>query len=533
MSFFGNHRSSPLRSRSWTPQAVSWIRSIGSGLLLGLSMPPGGWGLCALVAWVPLLVEWRRVGTPRWSFARVLGAGGVAAVVAFGWCLRHPLWPSALAGVGVATLWSLGLALPWMAGAVYLQRNAPNRAWVVLIAGTLLLEFVWSIGPWAMPWAPLGHTLADRPMLAWLVAAWGVPGLSLLVLLTNALGAELWRALWASSLPPARATLVRCAGLGLFIGGLVLHAGSLTRESPPSAPSEDPSAAPSLFLVQPGTPASAWAALDAPHRVADLLALTSAAVDTARTPPELIVWPETALPPIDYAAHRARLQRWVDRTGLPVLTGALAPLSATDGPYRHANRLLLFTPQRPPQRYDKHHLVPFVEGVPGADAVPHLASLAVSGGGVAGYRRGPGAQALFTDVLHIAPLICLESVVAPYVRRAVVDAAEPPDLLIAASQTGWWNTPRPARQHLAFSRLRVLETGRPFVLVTVYGPTTLIRPNGSTGPRLNWGDRGVLRVSLPPPDVLPPYARRSPVWLAGGCILLLVLVVFSRPVGRN
>lgn len=510
-----------------------------------MSMPPGlgtpdAFGWVALVAWVPLLSRWRTHGTPERSVQEALLMGSVAGMVAFGWGVQHPFWPAALASVGVVALWALSLAVPWAAGAAFVRRGAFGRAYAVWIAAALALDALWSMGPWALPWGRIGHALAAVPVVPWLVAGWGVGGLSACVLLGNALATELWLAYRAGATPGESslhsAAGVRALVLGSLLAGLVGHAVMLNRIAFTPARDGRHAAAtqPTLFLVQPGTSPHDWAALDAPQRVSDLQALTNAALDTAATPPALAVWPETALPPVHHDSLRHRVQQWVNRTGVPLLTGAIAPVSDSaaslpEGPYRHANRLYLLRPHKPVQAYDKHHLVPFVERVPGASVLSALGALAVSGGGVAGYRRGPGPQTLGTGGLRIAPLICLESVVGPYVWRAVQQALRP-HVLITASHTGWWNSPRPGRQHLAFSRLRSLETGTPLALVTVRGPTALVYPDGRLSRRLPWTARGVLAVALPAPRPPPSPVRIGPLaWLGiGGLLLALAGIPWRR-----
>ena len=496
---------------------MAWSLPIGTGVVLGVSFPPmGGAGIgIGLIALVPLLVRWLEGGLPTRVLHEVALAGGIAGAVAFGWGVWHPFWPSAAAAVGGIGLWAFGFALPWMAGAVWVRRNQLGRAWLVVIGGTLVLEGLWSIGPWALPWGGLGHTLASVPVLSSLAAAWGVPGLSLLVLVANAWVAEsvyalrVHRSSGRSRTPHDRR---RWAVLLLCVMGLVGHAVWLDRVH--SVVSEPPPDAPVLFLVQPGHTPTDWATLDDPKRVRDLQVLTIAALDTARRFPDMVVWPETAVPPDPSDTLRTHLQRWVEQHNVPLLTGAIAHVP-TARPYRHANRLTLFQPHATRQTYDKHHLVPFVEGVPGAEALPFVAHGAVAGGGVAGYQRGPGPTLLSVrrprsrDTLRLAPLICLESVIGPYVQRYMA-ARRWPEALVVASQTGWWGTPRPARQHLAFSRLRTLETGRPLALVTVAGPTTAVAPDGTVGRRLPWGERGVVAVRLPSPASRPPYATQPP-----------------------
>jgi apolipoprotein N-acyltransferase len=208
--------------------------------------------------------------------------------------------------------------------------------------------------------------------------------------------------------------------------------------------------------------------------------------------------------------HR-RIQALVDSLDIPLLTGAVDTAPARDGRPRYRNRVRLFLPGASPPdarsggaadaslAYDKHHLVPFAEHVPLVDDWPALQRLSVPAGGVAGYVRGPG-PVLFSiptrtpgTPVRVAPLICFETVVGPYVQTA----AEKADVIVAVSQVGWWGTSGILPQYRALTRLRALETGRPIVVATVTGPSFVARPDGTVDVLTDWMSSTTSHAAIP------------------------------------
>jgi apolipoprotein N-acyltransferase len=203
---------------------------------------------------------------------------------------------------------------------------------------------------------------------------------------------------------------------------------------------------------------------------------------------------------------------------VPLLTGGIfqAPGAEADAG-AVTNGAVLVAPGVPAQRYDKTRLVPFAERVPGVGLLPALDAFAVPAGGVRAYRRGDGPRVLTVrdttardttaddarEATHVGPMICFESVFGglgrAYARRGA-------DVLVVLAQSGWWAGGRGARQHLALTRLRAVETGRAVVVATVSGVSALVLPDGRVTASLGWQQRGVLRVRvpLPPRDRVPP-----------------------------
>ena len=492
----------PLDASTWRAIGASVI----SGVAFGISLPPGSLGLLAGVAWVPLLIRWMQA-PPRRMAVEAFAAWVVAAAVGVSWVLQHPFPATRWASAGGLLTWAFLFALPWPLSAAVRRRWGLPAGLLALLALHLGVEGLLSRGPWAFPWALLGHALSEVTIVRQLAAVGGVSLLSAWLAGVNGAVAGLW-----TGRVSRKGSLLVLAGL--LVGGAGADRWSSSATSPPTSSSmSSPMSSTDTrqaLLIQPGTPPARWADVDDRFRVAHLQSLTTSALDTLSTPPDVIVWPETALPvlpPEEQDSLTRSVQAWIGDLEVPLVTGGIvhAPStahSAAPSPYR--NRAWFFQPPRPdrpalddrssPQTYDKHHLVPFAERVPGIDAVPGLRALRVPAGGVPGYQRGDGPVVWDTPLGPASPMICFESVVLPYALEAARAGA---NLFITVAQTGWWGPGAGPEQHLAFSRLTAIATGRPILLSTVQGPSTLISPTGTSTPWPPFGSEAVVELDVP------------------------------------
>ncbi len=133
--------------------------------------------------------------------------------------------------------------------------------------------------------------------------------------------------------------------------------------------------------------------------------------------------------------------------------------------------------------YDKVHLVPFGEYLPGPlDAALRAVGLrqfvAVPGGFSAGSLAG---QRILTvpGLPPVAATICYEAIFPGAILPAGhAPAPRPPGLILNVTNDAWFgDTPGP-RQHLAQARLRAVEEGLPLVRDANTGISAVIDPHG-------------------------------------------------------
>lgn len=432
------------------------------------------------------------------------------------WVAARGAWIGFLGGMGYGAV-----ALSWIISPFLVE--AETYAWMAPFALAFMaagLGFFWALAAWAarffgaagfaltltaveylrghiltgFPWAMPGHVWISTPVAQ--AGAWvGPTGLTLLLLL---MAAGLARFRLPQMLASA-AVLAGVWGLGLWV-----LAQPLPR--PPGAV---------LRLVQPNAEqALKWEPALARQHFDVLLAHTA-----AEGSPDLVIWPETALPYLlerhsDLAPMIASAAQ-----GVPVALGA----QREDGA-RFWNSLTVITPDgQIGPRYDKHHLVPFGEYIPLGDLAFRLFGLrAFAAQEGAGYSAGTGPALLdFGPKLGKAlPLICYEAVFPQDVNAAPAR----PDWLLQITNDAWFGTLSGPFQHADQARMRAIEQGLPLVRAANTGVTAVYDARGRVVADLPFGTEAHLDAPLPaalPPTAFSRFGEAPVLVLLAGLALVL------------
>lgn len=390
---------------------------------------------------------------------------------------------------------ALGLGLFW-ALALGVTRALGGRA-APFIAMVMLIEAVRTYLLTGFPWAQVGHALIDTPLLHW--SSWG--GALALTGLVSAGAAGLWllaERRWAP-------------GAALLALPAILWAAAIPLTPDGAAGPE----AATIRLVQPNAPQhEKWDPEKALGFFERQLEYTAAPPEGPA--PDLIVWPETAIP---WVLERAR-------PALDAISGAAGDTPVVLGLQRFEGRryynslIRLDRAGEVSALYDKHHLVPFGEYMPLGDFLANFGIYGLASNEGNGYSFGPGPQVIDLGKLGLAlPLICYEGVfpqdVGAYDRR--------PDMLLLITNDAWFGQILGPYQHLAQARLRSAEQGLPMIRVANTGVSAMIDATGRVTASLPLGEAGWTDAPLPPPLPKTPYARTGDTPIAGFALFLLVL----------
>jgi apolipoprotein N-acyltransferase len=179
-------------------------------------------------------------------------------------------------------------------------------------------------------------------------------------------------------------------------------------------------------------------------------------------------------------------------------------------------------------RYEKHHLVPFGEYVPGRGLIKHFFNLAdVPLDGVA----GPGPGILHTAAGPLGVLISYE-VFFDHLARSGVRAGG--QVLVVPTNTASYRSSQVPTQELAAARLRAWETGRWVLQVTPTGYTAVVGPDGQVRQHSRLGAAGVLLASVPRRDGRTVYVDLGDTpFVIGAGVLLGVAWILGRARGRR
>lgn len=480
---------------------------LGGDLLIGAAAALGQapWGLWPVTVLALAALIWRVATAPssRAAAWRALAIGAGHFALALAWITQPFLveadrygWMSPFA----LLLTALGGALFWALPALAAHRLGWNRASRATALALALLVSDWLRG-WiftGLPWALTGHVWIDTP--AGQIAAWlGAPGLSALTLAAALLPV----------LGSTRRNIATGAGLSAALIALAWGAG-LARLAQPLPPDRDQI----TRLVQPNADQTLkWDPFWAPQFYDRLTALSALPLDPALGDgrPDLVVWPETAVPFLLNEAGPA-LEDIAAQSGATTLVG----IQRSDGA-AWFNSLAEFTPDaRIGAVYDKFHLVPFGEYIPWGDALARFGINAFAAQHGNGYSRGPGPQVIEVEGLPpFQPLICYEAIFERHLLRG-----QRPEWILQVTNDAWFGTWSGPYQHLAQARLRAIQSGLPLLRAANTGVSAVIDARGGLRATLALNRDGVLDAAL-------PGALQPTLWWRWGDLPMLALMALA------
>ncbi len=408
-----------------------------SAALLSMAYPPFGLGFLAFVGIIPMLpiVE---TASPAKVLMKFWFAGILFHAATVLW-ISHVTWVGAILGV---IFLGLLYAVPFTAAAYARTRGIDLRFshCRFFIAG---FEWACSHEVMAFPWMIFGNSQASYPWLVQFADITSVFGVSWWVIAVNVI-------VYLSLKEKKACYAVVIAALFIVpfaYSSAVLHA------------SPKPERSLRVAIVQGNVPQDDKWGGDVEWNI-DLY--RSMSLQAAKRRPELLVWPETAIPAYvlqdPYYLHM--MQSFVDTLGIPVLTGLPTVDLNTEIPYEERetwNSAALFLPGgSDAQRYDKIHVVPFGEAFPFDDMFPQLRKIDL---GQANWNEGKN-KVVFRGCdlppFHVA--ICFESIFPDLNREFVRKGSR---FITVITNDAWFGPRTAPYQHAMISAMRAIEFHRP------------------------------------------------------------------------
>ena len=479
-------RRGHVRIADRTPRGV--LIGATAGLLWGaafsaVAAPPLSRWLAGLVALGGLFYAWdvaARRGRPREAASGGFAFGLCAFALGCHW-IHHglhvtagrPAWLSVSLLLLLAAIMGFWLALGgfWAAHAAERSRLAP----------VLVFPAVWTLIEWlrgwaftGVPWLSAGYLAGPAVAGSWLahLAAWG--GAGLLGLFTASLAGT------ALAVLRSRTGVLR---RGLVVALCVGAAGALA-QIPYGEPWKSGTADwLRVRLVQGGVPQERkWGDdfRDALQRYRQLSFEPHRSGNPGDEPPDLIVWPELAIPSTRAGAREfvGEMDRLAGRQGSALALGILSE----NGDGDLLNSLVVVGAGE--GVYSKRRLVPFSER----------------------FAEGPAAQAPIRVGRALCGVsICYEAAFGREQRDWLPEA----HLLVNVSNDGWFDTTPVLDQHLDMVRVRAMESGRFLVRAANTGITAVATPSGVVRQQLPKHAPGFLDARLPLLRGETPYVRHG------------------------
>ncbi|MDP6523947.1 MAG: apolipoprotein N-acyltransferase [Kiritimatiellia bacterium] len=547
----------PKKKQKWYPVIWRLICSIMTGLLVASSSPPMESWEAAWVALIPMLIL-SRLSSPRSSFKwgflsglfhwlpslawllRLCSNGGPLPLVVLGWLLLSAYCALYTGGFYASSSWLInwGLGTSGDGKGIGEWINFLRRPVLVLLVPFLWVgfEYLRSTLLTGFSWNALGVS-QYRNLAIIQVAEWGgVYAVSAVLLVMNTA-----MALTALDVFPADGTRRRRVRVELMIGlsicALCWVMG--TRRANLFGSSHPGDRSVKVAAVQPNIPQLEKWTKEAVLDIYRSLAYQTELAATSR--PDLIIWPETALPgafpndleAIRFAADMASL-------GAPVLVGAMETAeSESTGDFEFCNSSFLVDPDGAVrQKYRKIHLVPFGEYIPFDRSIPFLSRCAPLG-----FSCTPGTRSTVFRLKGIpfSSLICFEDTIPALGRKAVLAGAR---LLINQTNDAWFDGSSGARQHVSHCVFRCVENRVEAVRSANTGITCHIDRRGrlsaleQLGSGSTFAGFAVYGVTIPSDDMdLSLYTRFGDAIFAVPCAVFAVaaclMILYENRKRRN
>ncbi len=521
-----------------------FLTTLCGPLFAGAFPPFGQWWL----AWfwmLPLLaVVWneeRRHGISlAWFGFRHGWLAGVSAFTATLWWVGHVTVPGMFA---LCIYLALFPALWGMLAAVA-RPLTPGRG----LLSALALGGIWAGGEWlrswlltGFPWNSAAVPIVEMPGLRALAAYTGVTGLSMVpIFFMTGLGA-------AWTLRRHRSARGKAVLLAITLSTPAVLTLILWEKSPPPAGSLR------VLLVQPNLSMEMKMHLDLigkpdeerfeimrqreDDRYADLLNLTGDAYQAAREKPDLIVWPESAIPGRFHdEGHDKPLNSILALGPVTLITGADAIRADPTGTrWLPGNCIAMMRGKKENFLiHEKVHLVPFGEYIPWSDKLPEFFVEPLRELIPTDFSPGDSKDPLVMEGMpcEVIPLVCFEDTIADLARKFVRDA---PQLMVNVTNDNWFGESNESAIHALNARWRCIELARPMVRSSNTGVTCVIDTEGRIIHEIPRWKAGGLQATLAyPKGGLTFYARNGElVAMLAGCaglaILFLQLLKPERP----
>ncbi len=320
------------------------------------------------------------------------------------------------------------------------------------------------------PWCLLGYSQYEHLILIQIADIFGVYGISFLLVLVNALIYRLF--LKNADLRSKKQTAGRMwqsFGVSLLLG-LTLFYGH-NRLSEPRRDQDHAEQIRTVVIQGNIDQAVKWDPGFQSQTLDSYIQLTQNTLDFN---PDLIVWPETAVPFFfqDHEELSPKIMSLVKESETGLIFGSPA-YKKIDGLVNYYNRAyLISTGIRQLQYYDKLHLVPFGEYVPLKKILWFVNRLVPAAGD---FKAGEELKPMKLKNLSMGVLICFEAIF-PELARAYAQRGV--HVLVNLTNDAWFGKTSAPHQHLAMAAFRAVENRMPMIRAANTGFSAFIQEQG-------------------------------------------------------
>lgn len=178
--------------------------------------------------------------------------------------------------------------------------------------------------------------------------------------------------------------------------------------------------------------------------------------------------------------------------------------------------------------YHKSKLVPGVERMPFPALFKPLEKLAINLGGTMGSLGTQKERTVFyshNKQVAIAPVICYESVYPDYVAEYIRNGA---NFIFILTNDGWWSDSPGYKHHLAYAKLRAIETRKEIARCANTGVSCFITPLGEIEQATPFWEEALITKNMTPNSTKTFFVRFGDVISYCASLIAILLFIWSQ-----
>ncbi len=424
------------------------------------------------------------------------------------------VWPISV--IGLPALLSLFTAIA-CGCAFIIAPPRTVRGFAAFGACLALAEFIRGHIFSGFPWNMFGYAWGDTLPMAQVTSLIGIYGLSLLTIFWGAKAGFIFIGRTARWQKICLLLLAFATSAGSYAYGYLRLQANPTKF--------DDSV--QLQIVQPNIKQDMkWNPADIVPNFEKHLSLSVEQKNASDAPVTVILWPETAVPPImtENETARDRIEETLKTHNKDayLLSGILERTEEPDGQRTYHNSLGIFTKDGAMKNvYSKTHLVPLGEFIPFQDWIPIRPVVEFSG-----FEPGNGPSNIkYKNIPVFSPLICYEIIFS----GDVVDRRDDnqPRWIAAITNDAWYGLSAGPHQHFQHAVFRAIEQGLPVARSANTGISGLTDAYGRVIYKTNIYEDAVILSSLPlKSQNATPFSR-----LGNGIYLSVIALIMAGCLG--
>jgi apolipoprotein N-acyltransferase len=501
---------------------MEYLPAVLSGILILLAFPVFDLYLLAWVAFIPFLLSlWKK--TPGEAFQ----AGFIFGIVYFFgtlYWIYHSInyygGLSFVSSISVVLLLCCYLSIYPAVFAYFFSSFIKKTKMPALLIGPVLwvvLEFIRSYAFTGFPWSSIGYSQYKFLPVIQISDITGVYGISFLVLAFNCAIVDLVLFKSRESKMPLFPLSYTVIGFVMFFFALASSIGYGSWRLGQERSGHMVKAS----VVQGNIEQDKkWEPAFQKYVMETYTGLT---LEAAKNSPDLIIWPETAIPFFfgDDRENTDQLVQFQKTLNTYLLFGSvLTKKKSPDQMFLTNSVLLLDKEGKITYQYDKIHLVPFGEYVPLRSLLFFIDKLVV---GIGDYLPGKQYVKAETEFGSFGAMVCYEIIFPGLVRKFYVKNG---DFIVTVTNDAWFGKTAGPYQHFSMAVFRAIENRKPVMRSANTGISGFIDSNGRITAKTELFKRQVLSGEIKTDNTLSFYSRYGDLF-AYFCMVISVLLFIN------